>query len=95
MTVALRVPEGALAKHLIVVDESGGELATLTLWASGMTTVVSRRGTGVVSAHLREDGSARMRVDGTAWTTLIDTEPDGTSRSSHHLLPPGLDRPGV
>ena len=82
MTVALRVPEGGPAGHLTVVDESGRELATLTLWASGMRTVVSRSGAIVVGTYLGTDGSARTHMATTAGMTVVEARPDGTSRVS-------------
>jgi hypothetical protein len=91
MTVTLRVPEGALAKHLSVVDASGRELAFLTHWISGMTTVVPCRSGGAgVSYHLNADGSANLRVDGTARATLIRAEPDGTTEVSPRDVRPGV-----
>jgi hypothetical protein len=82
MTVALRVPEGGPARHLTVVDESGRELATLTLWASGMRTVVSRSGAIVVCTYLGTDGSARTHMATTAGITVVEAGPGGTSRVS-------------
>ena len=82
MTVALRVAEGGPARHLTVVNESGRELATLTLWASGMRTVVSRSGAIVVSTYLGADGSARTHMATTAGMTVVEARPDGTSRVS-------------
>jgi hypothetical protein len=80
MTVTLRVPEGAMAEHLRVVDASGRELAVLTHWMTGMTTVVSRRDGGAgVSYVLNTDGSANLLVEGTARVTVIGTKPDGTN----------------
>ena len=59
MAITLGVPEGALAKHLTVVDATGRELAVVTCWISGMTTVVSRHSGGIgVGFHLNADGSA-------------------------------------
>lgn len=90
MTVTLRVPEGANAKHLTVVNASGRELALLTHWITGMTTVVSGRNGGAgVSYHLNDDGSANLRVDGTAWVTLIRADKDGTTRVSNRAALPG------
>ena len=46
-----------MAEHLRVVDASGRELAVLTHWMTGMTTVVSRRDGGAdVSCVLNTDG---------------------------------------
>ncbi len=92
MTVTLHVPEGAMAKHLTVVDGSGRELAILTHWISGMTTVAALRSHGAgVSYNLNTDGSARMLVQGTERVTLVDAERDGTTRVRHRVLP-GVDR---
>jgi hypothetical protein len=94
MTVTLRVPEGAMAKHLSVVDASGRELAFLTHWISGMTTVVSGRDGGVgVSYHLNTDGSTNLRVDGMAKATLIHAQPDGTIQVSPRDILPRVNRP--
>ncbi len=82
MTVALRVPEGGPAGHLTVVNESGRELATLTLWASGMRTVASRSGAIVVCTYLGADGSARTHIATTARITVVEASPGGTSRVS-------------
>lgn len=91
-TVMLRVPAGALAKHLSVVDASGRELAFLTHWISGMTTVVSCRSGGAgVSYHLNTDGSANLRVDGNARVTMIRAEADGTTRVSPRAILPGVN----
>ncbi len=96
MTVTLRVPEGALAKHLSVVDASGRELVFLTHWISGMTTVVSGRGGGAgVSYHLNTDGSANLRVDGTTRTTVLRAERDGTTRVSHEGVPTRVTGPAA
>lgn len=92
MTVTLRVPEGATTKHLSVVDASGRELAFLTHWISGMTTVVSSRGGGAcVSYHLNPDGSANLRVNGTARATLIRAEADGSARVLPRAGGPDVD----
>jgi hypothetical protein len=91
MTVTLRVPEGALATHLSVVDASGRELAFLSHWMTGMTTVVSRRSRGAgVSYHLNTDGSANLLVEGTAGVTPIHAETDGTTRVSPRGVRPGV-----
>ena len=84
----LQVPEGALAKHLTVVDASGRELAILTHWISGMTSVVSRRSdeTGV-SYILNSNGTATMLVRGTARVTTINAQKDGKTRVSHRVVP--------
>lgn len=88
-TVTLRVPDGALAKHLTVVDATGRELAILTHWISGITTVVSRRRDRAgVSYLLNPDGSARLRVSGTARETLIDADREGTTRVLHQIVLP-------
>jgi hypothetical protein len=95
MTVTLRVPEGAPVKHLTVLDASGRTLAILTHWITGATTVESRRSGGVgVCYHMNTDGSAKMRMDGTAQVTLIDAEQDGTSQVSQRDVPPIVD-PGA
>jgi hypothetical protein len=91
MTVVMRVPEGQLAKHLTVVDGFGRSVSVLTLWASGVITVVSRREGGAgVSYQLNGDGSASLRIDGTAVAALIRAGPDGTTelteRSQEHPL---------
>jgi hypothetical protein len=91
MKVSLRLPEGALAGHLTVVDESGRELATLALWAVGMTTVVSRNDTIVVSTHLNADGSVRTRMAGPALVTVVEAGPDGTRRVSHRDASTGFE----
>ena len=107
-TVTLRVPDGALAKHLRVVDATGRELIDLTYWVSGSTTVVSGRRDGAgVSYHLNDDGSASLLVEGTARAARIETRRDGTTRVTDRLEigifprvddrdgspPPGLDTP--
>jgi hypothetical protein len=80
MTVVMRVPQGQGAKHLTVADGSGRRLAILTLWRSGAITVASRREGGAgVSYQLNDDGSANLRVDGTARVALIRARPDGTT----------------
>ncbi len=80
MTVAMRVPEGQRAKHLTVVDGSGRRVAILTVWTSGAITVASHREGGAgVSYHLHDDGSASLRLDGTARVALIRAKPDGTT----------------
>jgi hypothetical protein len=79
-TVVMRVPEGQHAKHLTVVDGSGRRVAILTVWTSGAITVASHREGGAgVSYHLHDDGSARLRLDGTARVALIRAKPDGTT----------------
>ena len=95
MTVALRVPEGAHASHLTVVDESGRELAVVTRWISGMTTVVSpRRGRLGVGYHLGTDGSASVCVQGRERVILPDARADGTPGISRgDLLPAVAPRP--
>jgi hypothetical protein len=89
MTVVMRVPEGQRAKQLTMVDGSGRRVAILTLWTSGAITVASRREGGAgVSYHLNDDGSASLRIDGTARAALIRAGPDGTTelteRSQEH-----------
>jgi hypothetical protein len=81
MAITLRVPEGAISKHVTILDETGRELAVVTHWITGLTTVVSRRdgGAGICCA-LNVDGTARLRVDGTSRATQIDAEQDGTSQ---------------
>ena len=80
-TVTMEVPPGALAKHLTVVDTTGRELAVLTFWISGTTTVVSARDDGAnVSYNLNGNGSVNLRVEGTEQVTLIDAESDGKTR---------------
>jgi hypothetical protein len=94
MTVTLRVPEGAMAKHLRVVDASGRELAILTQWMAGMTTVMSRCDGGAgVSYSLNTDGSANLLVEGPARVTLIGAKPDGTDQVSHQYILPRINRP--
>jgi hypothetical protein len=90
-TVVMRVPEGQCAKHLTMVDGSGRRVAILTLWTSGAITVASSREGGAgVSYHLHSDGSASLRIDGTARSALIRAGPDGTTklteRSQEHLF---------
>jgi hypothetical protein len=93
-TVTLRVPDGALAKHLIAVDASGRELAVLTYWKFGGVTVVSRRVDGAgVCCHLETDGSARMLVEGTTRAAQIDADPNGTTRVTHQPAGFRVDRP--
>jgi hypothetical protein len=95
MTVMLHVPEGALAKHLTVVDASGRELAILTHWISGMTSVVSCRSDGTgVSYILNSNGTATMLVRGTARVTTINSQKDGTTQVSHRVVPTRVD-PGT
>jgi hypothetical protein len=91
MTVVMRVPEGQRAKHLTMVDGSGRGVAILTLWTSGAITVVSRREGGAgVTCHLNDDGSASLRIEGTARAALIRAGPDGTTelteRSQAHAF---------
>ena len=94
-TVMLHVPEGSLAKHLTVVDASGRELAILTHWISGMTSVVSCRSDGTgVSYILNSNGTATMLVGGTARVTTIDAQKDGTTHVSHRVVPTRVD-PGT
>jgi hypothetical protein len=84
MTVVMRVPDGPLAKHLTVVDGSGRRVAILTLWTSGVVTVVSRREGGAgVSYQLNDDGSANRQIDGTTRVALIRAKPDGTTELTH------------
>jgi hypothetical protein len=88
-TVTLGVPEGALATNVTVVDASGRELAVVTRWLSGTTTVVSRRDGGVgVSYHLHGDGSARMRMAGSEKVSVIDGRPDGTAQVAEISIAP-------
>jgi hypothetical protein len=88
MTVMLQVPEGLLAEHLTVVDASGRELAVLTHWISGMTSVVSRRRDETsVSYILNSNGSATMQLKGTERVTLINAQKDGTTEVSHRVVP--------
>jgi hypothetical protein len=79
MAVTLQIPEGALAKHLELVDASGRELAIVSYWQAGDTTVVSKQGNDMsVSYRVSSDGSARVRIAGSARVTVIDSTPDGT-----------------
>ena len=79
---------GAHASHLTVVDESGRELAVVTRWISGMTTVVSpRRGRLGVGYHLGTDGSASVCVQGRERVILPDARADGTPGISRGDLP--------
>ncbi len=89
MTVTLRAPMGSIAKHLTLVDESGRELASVTQWTYGATTVVSRRSDGAsVSYQLNVDGTARVYVHGSAWATRIDAREDGMIETSRKLDAP-------
>jgi hypothetical protein len=84
MTVVMRVPEGQLAKHLTLVDGSGRRVALLTVWTSGVISVVSRREGGAgVSYQLNDDGSADLQVDGTARVALIRARRDGTTELTY------------
>jgi hypothetical protein len=79
-TIVLTVPGGSLGGNLTVVGESGCELATLTRWSNGGTSIVVHRSDGVsMSCFLNGNGSAALLLKGTAWATRINTQPDGTA----------------
>ena len=99
--VTLRVPKGAPAGHLTVVDESGRELATLTHLTNGDTAIVARRRDGVsVGCYLNARGAAILEVIGRAGRAGVEARPDGTTTISAidvaRPLPtdPGREVPG-
>jgi hypothetical protein len=80
-TVVLTVPEGSLGGHLTVVDGSGRELATLTHWFNGGTSIEARRSDGVgLCSFLNGRGSAVLSLTGTARATHIHAQSDGRTR---------------
>jgi hypothetical protein len=91
-TVMLRVPDGAAAAHLTIVDASGRELAVVTKWRPCGTSVVSRQSGGTaVSYHLNVDGSAKVRVQGATRATLFEAESNGKTEVSQVPVAFGID----
>lgn len=83
MTVTLRIPEGEPAGHVIVLDPSGRELATVSGWFNGDVAVLARREAGAgVNSFLKAGGEALVGVFGAARQTRIHAKPDGTPRVS-------------
>jgi hypothetical protein len=80
-TVTLRIPEGELAGHMTVVDESGRPLAVLSRWRNGAASVVANRsGDLAVGCHFTAKGTACMELIGAARQASIDFSPDGDLR---------------
>jgi hypothetical protein len=81
-TVAVTVPEGMLAKSLTITDASGRELATLTHWSNGETTVVARRRGGPdVSCWLNRKECAFVELIGAIHRTRIEMDPAGITKT--------------
>jgi hypothetical protein len=81
-TVTLRVPEGELAGTLNVVDASGRELAILTYFSDGDLVLVARRNGAAASVWLRDQGTPSVQMSGTSRATIVEMEPDGTTKIS-------------
>jgi hypothetical protein len=81
-SVLLRVPEGEQAGDLSVVDEQGRELAVLTRWRNGQTSVVARRNGGVsLGCYIEAKGVTNLELIGSAQQTSIEVRPDGVTRT--------------
>jgi hypothetical protein len=81
-SVLLRVPEGAQAGHLSVIDEHGRELAVLTRWRNGETSLLAGRNGGVsLGWYLNTDGISSLELIGSAQQTGIEVRPDGIIRA--------------
>jgi hypothetical protein len=95
--IMLEVPEGELSGRLTVVDRSGRVLATLTLRYDGEFGFVARPGSGAGACCWFQDGASTALVNlfGTARRTLIDVQPDGTSKTSAGDLSERLERSEV
>ena len=80
-TIVLTVPEGELGGHLTIVDGAGRELATLTHWYTGSTSIIAGRGDGVgLSCLFDGKGAAALKFINTARGISIDARSDGTTR---------------
>jgi hypothetical protein len=76
------VPEGEQAGHLSVVDERGRELAVVTRWRNGQTSLVASRNGGVsLGCYLNTDGVTSLELLGSAQQTAIEVRPDGITRT--------------
>jgi hypothetical protein len=80
-TVTVRIPEGELAGHLTVVDESGRPLAVLSCWRNGMASVTANRGGDVaVGCFFTAEGTACLELIGAVRQASIDFTPAGDLR---------------
>jgi hypothetical protein len=97
-SVLLRVPAGEQAGHLSVVDEQGRELAVLTRWRNGQTSLVaSRHGGASLGCYLNTDGVTSLELLGSAQQTTIEVRPDGITRTMARdawRLPDPVPAPG-
>ena len=94
-TVTLRVPEGELAGHLTVVDESGRPLAVLTRWRNGSWSIAaSRVGDVDLGCFFNSGGTALCRLFVASRRTTVSIDQEGVVTTAKRDVPPSGPAPG-